>query len=289
MTGTVEVVTLASARTGEAVFTADVVNIGGGDVAGEADIDAVLVGMVLEHASTVFTEVVVPLVEFNGLACTVFIVVVVTVGAVDREDVEDGEAVTGLDKLAAGAEAPGAVGGIAEACSKSFAAVVVVTGFTVVATALTGFDITVVSVVAGTDVGTALTGIMGGVVSVVATGAAAVVVLAELGSVVFTVVEVGGFGSTGDVEAKSVGLTVGRVDETALGGGSAVVVVGVSVTGILADVESMRAETWVDAELKTGAGGELTVWTEVATVRGAVPSGAGAVGTWTEAETGVED
>ncbi len=296
MVGTLVVVTLVLAWAGEVgtVFAADEpVNTGG-------VVEALVGGAVLG------------LVEFDGLARTVF-----TVAAVG-EDVEVcfGEAVTGQVAVAetfwvtAGAEVT--VTGVdveddrAKACGKSVTAVLAGTDFTVVVTAgVTLFDITLVAVVivvAGTDVGTTLTAMAEDdtVDGVVPAGVATVVILAESGPLVFTVVETEGFGSTGTLEAvetTSVGFTPGRVEMIVLSGGDVVVVVGVAVTGIGADVESVTEdaeETWVDdvSRLLTGAGGELTNWAEAdvaaATGRGAVTWDAGAVGAWTEAETGVE-
>lgn len=187
-----------------------------------------------------------------------------------------GEAVAELDKVGETWEAAGAdvtvagvdvAGGRAEACGKSFTAVIlgVVTAFTVVVTAgvaLAFFDIMVVGVViavVGTDVGTASTAMADDTLDVVlAADVATEVVLAESGAVVFTVVETEGFGSTGALEAvetTSVGFTPGRVEETVLAGGNGVVVVGVPVTGcVTEDAE----ETWVDSVSGSGAGAELT-------------------------------
>lgn len=127
--------------------------------------------------------------------------------------------------------------------------------------ALTVSDIMVVGVVmavAGTDVGTASTAVADDTVDVgVAAGVATEVVLAESGPVVFTVVETEDFGSTGVLEATSVGFTPGRVEETVLAGGNGVVVVVVPLTGcVTEDAE----ETWVDSSSGSlfGSGAELT-------------------------------
>lgn len=295
MVGTLVVVTLVLAWAGEdgTVFAAD-------DETGNT-------GGVVEALVGLAVGAVLGLVEFGGLAWTVLTVVVMVVAAVGEDfEVCFGEAVAGQVAVAetfwVAAGAGVTVAG-AEACGKSFTAVVLAgTDFTVVVTAgVTLFDITLVAVViavAGTDVGTTLTAMAEDdtVDGVVAAGVATVVVLAESGPVVFTVVETEGFGSTGALEAvetTSVGFTPGRVEVTVLAGGSGVVVVGVAVTEIVADVESVTedaGETWVDGVLLTGA--ELTNWTEAdveaATGRGAVTWGAGAVGAWIEAETGVE-
>lgn len=101
--------------------------------------------------------------------------------------------------------------------------------------------VAVVTDVAGTDVETTLMarGHDEQVDGLVATGVEAVVVLAESGSVVVTVWETEGFGSTGAwevVETTGVGFTLGGVDVTVLTGGNGVVVVGLTVTGLAADV-----------------------------------------------------
>lgn len=230
--------------------------------------------------------------ELVRLDRTVFTVVVVTVVAVVGEDVEVAEAETFW--VAAGAEVT--IAGVdvddrAEACGKSFTAVVlVVTDFTVVVTAgatLTVFDITLEVIVAsGTDAGAALTAMSeDDTVDVVAAG----VVLC--GPVDFTVVETEGFGSTGALEAvetTSVGCTPVGVDVTVLAGGKGVVVVGVAVAGIIADGETGQ-DTWVDAGSALGAvaRAELTHWAE-ADVEATTERGAGAVGACTDAATGVE-
>lgn len=293
LVGTLVVVTVFSwaGEAGAPLAAAVVTVVGGADVAGVADMVGVVVGTVLQLACTVFTGVVVVIVESDGLAWAVFIAVV----AVEVEDVEVGVGWSRMGKLGTGVEVTvsgvDVADGRAGACG--FAAVVVVTGFAVVVTAgvtLTVFDTMVAAVVitvAGTDVGAALTAV---VVGAAATGVPAVV--AEFGSVAFKVVQVEGFVSTEAVGATRVGFASGRADEMVLAGEDGAVVVGVPVTGTLLDEHA--EETWVGAvsELGTAAGGELTKWAEgdVEAVkgRGVVTCGAGVVGTWTEAESGVE-
>lgn len=220
-------------------------------------------------------------VESEQNAWAIFTAVV----AVETEDAEVGSGVDVVTvKLAAGGGVTVAgvdvVGGKAGVCGQFFAAVVV-TVFTVVVAAgvtLTASDtrvVVVVVVVAGATVGTALTAAGGGA----ATGAATVV--AESGTVASTVVQVEGFVSTGAVGTISVCFECGRVAEAMLAGGRVVVV---PVTGTLVDEDA--EETWVDAVWELGTAADRDV--EAARGRGVVTWGAGAAGTGTEAETGVE-
>lgn len=257
---TLAAVTLVLASAGEdvTVFAADDETVATGGAVEVSGMVALAVGTVLGLV-------------FDGVAFTV--VKVVAVVGVDV--VGFGEAVGGLVAVAetfwvsAGAEVT--VVGVdvtvaevddiedkAEACGKSFpAAVLAGTDFAVVVTAgvtLTIFDkafVAVVTEVAGTDVETALTakGDDETVDGVGAAGVEAAAVLAESGSVVFKVVETEGFGLTGALEAAGttgVGFTLGGTDVTVLAGSNGVVVVGVAVTGIVADVETEDAEeTWL--------------------------------------------
>lgn len=105
----------------------------------------------------------------------------------------------------------------------------------------------VVTDVAGIDVETTLMarGDDEQVDGLVATGVEAAVVLAESGSVVFTLLENEGFGSRGAwgvVKTTGVGLTLGGVDGIVLVDGNRVVVLGLTVTGLAADMET--EETW---------------------------------------------
>lgn len=221
MVGTLVVVTLVFAWAGEdgAVFAADVETATTG-------------GAVLSDMVELALGTLLGLVEFDGPASTVVVLVVVG----EDDEVGFGKAAEGLVAVAetfwvaAGVDVT--VGGVevatdgadveddrVEACGKSFTAVVLVwTIFTVVVTAgvtFTVFDVTLGAVVTAvtdvvvTDAGTALTA-MGGddtVDGVVAAGVITVVVLAESGPVVFTVVETEGFGSTLALEAVCVGFT----------------------------------------------------------------------------------
>lgn len=214
------------------------------------------------------------LVESDGLAFSVVVIVVAVVG--EDAEVGFGEAVSGLVAVAEtfwGAGVDVTVGEAEVATSGadveddraevSFTAVVSVgTGLTVVVTAgvtFTVFDVTfgaAGTAVAATDAGTALTATGGDDTAdgAVAAGVAAVVLLAESGPGVFTGVETEGFGSVGALEAVCVGFTPGGVDVTVLAGGSGVVVVGVAVTA--ADVVSVTEdaeETWVNAVSKLWA------------------------------------
>lgn len=105
----------------------------------------------------------------------------------------------------------------------------------------------VVTDVAGTDVETTLMawGDDEQVDGLVAAGVEAAVVLAESGSAVFTLLEDEGFGSTGawgGVKTSVVGLTLGGANGIVLTDGNGVVVLGLTVTGLAADVET--EDTW---------------------------------------------
>lgn len=179
-------------------------------------------------------------------------------------------------------EVKAAVADVAGICDEAFAAVVVVSDFTVVVTAGASFAIfdtvvvAVVVVVVGSVDGGAAGDTAGGVE---ATGVATVVVLAESGPVVLTVVDREEFGSTATSEAAettSVGFTPAGVDDTVLAGGDGVV----AVTRVVAHVDRQTED------VVSVAGAELTTSVEKTTGEG--EAAWGRVGAWSEADTCVE-
>lgn len=169
-----------------------------------------------------------------------------------------------------------------EACTKSFPPVVL-SGSALAVVVVTAGAIPPVanteSVAVATDVAATLVETVLEDETVECVIAAGVEALVESGSVVFTIVETDDSGSTGGGEAAEttgVGLTPGGADVTGMACGHEVVVVGVAVTGIAADVE-----TW----LPTVAGAKLNDCVEPA-VGSATPVRS-VTGPWIKSETGV--